>query len=145
MTAAINEQRAAKGYEILTPTLVEGKFGSATSIGGRKDVGRQEDVPTSRDDLSEILRPQPVFENEKFAGLKIFAGTSPGRLSALGIEAGDVIRSIEGKVIESDAAWQEIDDVLSSGGSVVVGIERNGSLMSVSLDGARLTSAGPQS
>jgi hypothetical protein len=143
MTAAINEQRSAKGYRILDATLAEGQPGSATSIGGSEHAGRQEKLPTSRDDLSEFLRPQPVFENEKFVGLRIFPGTNPARLAALGIEAGDVIRSVAGKIIESDAAWQEIDDVLSSGGSIVVGIERNGNLMSVSLDGSRLAGVDP--
>jgi general secretion pathway protein C len=142
MNASINEQRAAKGLEILTPTLAEGKAGSLTSVGGM-DAGRQEKAATSREDLSAILRPQPVFENDKFIGLRILPGTSPGRLAALGMEAGDVIRTVEGKLIESDAAWQAIDDALSAGDSIVVGIERNGSLMSVSLDGSRLSATAP--
>lgn len=141
--AAVNEQRAAKGYEILTPTLAEGRPGSVSSIGGGGDSGRQSSVATSREDLSEFIRPQAVYENEKFAGLKILPGTNGSRLASLGMEAGDVIRSVEGKLIESDSAWQEIDDVLSSGGSIVVGIERNGSVISVSLDGTRLAADQP--
>jgi hypothetical protein len=124
------------------PSFLEGKVGDATSIGGRSRA-MQETIATSREDLSEFLRPQPVFENDRFAGLKILAGTSPGKLAALGVEPGDVIRSVEGKFIESADAWQEIDDTLSAGGSIVVGVERNGSLMSISLDGRRLASDAP--
>ena len=136
MNSVVNEQRTKAGYPILTPTTVEGRAG-ATSIGGSR--AKQFDrVSSSREDLSEVVRPVPVFENDKFAGLRILPGTNSSRLAALGLESGDIVRSVEGKLIESDAAWQSIDDALSTGGSIVVGIERNGALTSISLDGARL-------
>jgi len=138
MNSVVNDQRTKAGYPVLTPTFADANAG-VTSIGGRqKKQGREENISKSREDLSEFLRPQPVFEKERMTGLKLLPGTNPSRMTALGVEPGDVIRSVEGKMIESDAAWQKIDDALSSGASIVVGIERNGSLMSISLDGALL-------
>jgi type II secretory pathway component PulC len=136
MSSVVNGQRAKAGYPILTPTTAEGRAG-ATSIGGPR-AKHLDRVSSSREDLSDVVRPVPVFENDKFAGLKILPGTNSSRLAVLGLESGDIVRSVEGKLIESDAAWQSIDDALSSGGSIVVGIERNGALTSISLDGARL-------
>ena len=135
MNTVVNDQRTKAGYPILTPTVNEGKVG-ATSVGGR--LHQQDNTSTSREDLSEFVRTQPVFDGEQLVGLKLLPGTNASRLASLGVQPGDVIRSVEGKQIKSDAAWQRIDDALSSGSSIVVGIERDGSLMSISLDGARL-------
>ncbi len=141
MTAVVNDERTKAGHPILTPTRVVGSIGP-TTIGGRRDsASRVDRQPSVMPDLSDVVRAQPVFKDDRFAGFQLFPGATPSRFAALGVEAGDVIRSIEGKFIESDSAWQKIDEALQSGGSIVVGIERNGALMSVSLDGARLADA----
>jgi len=142
MTTVVNDQRTEAGHPILTPTRIVGAIGP-TTIGGRRDAASRIDrQPSVMADLSDVVRAQPVFKNDRFAGFQLFPGSTPSRFAALGVEEGDVIRSIEGKFIESDAAWQQIDEALQSGASIVVGIERNGALMSVSLDGARLVNAG---
>jgi type II secretory pathway component PulC len=111
----------------------------ATTIGGPNAVKRPLDrTSTSRDDFSQIMRSQPVFERDKFAGLQIIAGTRPASLTILGLKEGDIVRTVEGKPVEGEAAWQAIDDAVTTGSSILVGVERDGSLMSVSLDGARL-------
>ena len=100
---------------------------------------------TSRDDLSEVIRSQPVFEREKFAGLQVFAGTRKEMLAQLGLQDGDIVRSVEGQLVDGEEDWQAIDDAITTGSSIVIGIERGGSLMSISVDGAQLASAPPES
>ena len=111
----------------------------AMIVGGPNAVKRPLDrASSSRDDFSQIMRSQPVFERDKFAGLQIIAGTRPAALAVLGLKEGDIVRTVEGKPVEGEAAWQAIDDAVTTGSSIVVGVERDGNLMSVSLDGAQL-------
>lgn len=127
-----------------TSAVPDGNAGEAGSVGAMS--GQQANVPpgvSSREDLSEFLRPQPEYENGRLSGLRIFAGTNASRLASLGLEAGDVIRAVSGAPVTSERAWQEVDDILSSGGSLVVEVERKGTRLSVSLDGARLAGGEP--
>jgi general secretion pathway protein C len=113
---------------------------AATVVGGAESVNRPlESLASSREDLAEILRPEPVFEAEKFAGLRILPGRNSGKLEALGLKPGDIVRTIDGKpMVSADAGWQILDDNLSTGSTVVVSIEREGTLSSVYLDGSRI-------
>jgi len=137
MASAVNEQREKKGYPILESVLSEGTEGSATSIGGSK-ARFVETNATTQSDVADIVRAVPVFENDKFAGFRLLAGTSGGRLSALGLQVDDIVRTIEGKYIESDDAWMRIEKALAMGDKLVIGIERDGGIQSMTLDGAKL-------
>jgi type II secretory pathway component PulC len=96
-------------------------------------------VASSRDDLSEVVRPEMVYENDRLSGLRILPGSRPELLRLLGLEAGDIVRSVDGKQVVNDKAWQTIDDALSTGTPIVVGIERAGALIVFSLDGSKLS------
>ncbi len=125
---AIGAQRAAPSD---SPALM---------VGGAEVVTRPLDTfPSSREDLSEIIRPEPFYEREEFAGIKVLPGRNSSRLDVLGLKTGDIIRTIEGKPMRSvDAGWQLLDDALSTASSIVVSIERDGNLMSIYLDGSKL-------
>jgi hypothetical protein len=112
----------------------------ATTVGGQ--IARQplETVATSREDLSEIIRPEPVFDDQGFSGLRILPGRYRQKLEALGLKPGDIVRTIEGKQLKSaDAAWQLLDDTLSTGSTIVVSVEREGTMNSMILDGSRIS------
>lgn len=141
MASVVNEQRESKGYPILASALSEGTEGSATSIGG-SSARFVETKATTQSDVADVVRAVPVFENNKFAGFRLLAGTSGGRLSALGLQVDDIVRSIDGKFIESDAAWMRIEEALAMGDKLVIGIERDGALQTMTLDGARLDEGG---
>jgi type II secretory pathway component PulC len=68
-------------------------------------------------------------------------------LEQLDLRPGDIVRTIEGRRMKSaDAAWQSLDDAISTGTPIVVGIERDGAMMSIFIDGSRLASTSvPQS
>jgi hypothetical protein len=109
----------------------------ATLVGGAR--GQTSDRgPTSRDDLSVILRAQPVFDRDKYSGLKIFAGTRASALGELGLKEGDIVRTVAGKPVEGESAWQVIDDAVTTATPILIGVERDGSLITVSLDSAQL-------
>ena len=121
--------------------LVSPSDSAAVSVGGPESINRPLDnFPSSREDLSDTIRPEPFYERDQFAGIKVLPGRHSGRLESLGLKSGDIIRSIEGKPLKAlDAEWQKIDDALSTGTSIVVSIERDGTLTSVYLDGSQLS------
>jgi general secretion pathway protein C len=112
---------------------------SALTVGGKasdsESVGRPRGLGG---DFSQILRSQLVFERDKVAGFQIFAGSRRSALSQLGLKEGDIVRTIDGRPIEGADAWLTIGNAVSSGSSIVVGIERDGSLLPIMLDGAVL-------
>jgi hypothetical protein len=114
---------------------------AASHVGGEAVANAPIDrTPSSREDLSEIVRAEPVYERDEFAGLRVLPGTQRHKLAMLELEAGDVVRTIDGKRLKSpDAAWQTLDDAISTGTPIVIAIERQGSMMSISLDGSRLS------
>jgi hypothetical protein len=121
--------------------FVSSSDSAAVFVGGPKSINKPLDnLPSSREDLSEIIRPEPFYERDVFAGIRVLPGRNRSRLDALGLKSGDIIRTIDGKPMRSaDAGWQELDDALSTATSIVVSIERDGSLMSIYLDGSRLS------
>jgi type II secretion system protein C len=137
--AATNRVVPSNAIEARHPASPSIADDDPAGVGAAADAGdRLARVASSREDLSDQVRPQPEFANGQVSGLVVFPGTDASRLASLGLEAGDVIRAVAGVPVRSEAAWQEIDDVLSSGGSLVVGIERKGKRLSISIDGARL-------
>ena len=114
---------------------------AASHVGGEAVVNAPiERVPSSRQDLSEIIRAEPLYERDEFAGLKVVPGTNRSQLARLELQAGDIVRTIDGKRLKSpDSAWQTLDDAISTGTPLVISIERDGALMSISLDGSKLS------
>jgi hypothetical protein len=114
---------------------------AASRVGGEAVVNAPlERVPSSREDLSEIVRAEPLYERDEFAGLKIVPGTNRSQLERLELQAGDIVRTIDGKRLKSpDSAWQMLDDAISTGTPIVISIDRAGTLMSISLDGSKLS------
>jgi type II secretory pathway component PulC len=122
-----------------------GTDASVLTVGGEDVVNAPiERVASSREDLSKVLRAEPFFERDEYAGLKILPGINGGRLAQLELQSGDIVRTIDGKRAKSaDAAWQKLDDAISTGTPIVVGIEREGTMLSISLDGSRLNDSTP--
>jgi hypothetical protein len=120
--------------------LVASSDSTALTVGGAEVVTRPLDtVPTSREDMSDVIRPEPFYERDAVAGIRILPGRDRSRLEALGLMSGDIIRAVDGKPIRSiDASWKVIDDALSTGTPIVVSIDRDGTLTSVFLDGSKL-------
>ena len=111
----------------------------ATTVGGLATRQSLETVASSREDLSEVIRPEPVFDDQGFAGLRILPSRHRQKLDALGLKPGDIVRTIDGKQLKSaDAAWQLLDETLSTGSSIVVSVEREGTLNSMILDASRI-------
>ena len=112
---------------------------SLLTVGGVAPPARA--VANSRDILSAYLRWSPVFTGSQLHGYALYPGRNPFPFAHLGLASGDVLTSIDGSPISNPADAAAALHSLSQGGDLVVGVERRGSLVSLSLDGSVLTKA----
>jgi hypothetical protein len=116
----------------------------ATTIGGPRASEPHLRSVASKS-ITASIRPEFVFEDDKVAGFRIFAGTSPAALWQLGLKEGDVVRMIDGNPVSNGEAWAVVDDSLAARKSVVLKIDRDGNSLTIVLDTSKLTDSRPQS
>jgi general secretion pathway protein C len=110
-------------------------------------VGGASRSPSSQaasvDEVSGVVRATPHFENGALAGFKLYPGERASSFAALGLKSGDIVRSVNGLALQSEAQWTEVAFSVADGNPVSVTIEREGSLMAMSLDAAAAAAAPP--
>lgn len=81
-----------------------------------KDMGR----------LQSEARVVPHYKNQKYEGFKL-VGVRPGSLyRALGIRSGDVVRSVNGTVIDNPGKALELFNQLQNSSNIAIEVERRG-------------------
>ena len=86
------------------------------------------------------MRVQPVFNQGKLSGYRIFPGGNRGSstFNQLGLRAGDLITGINGTPLDDAARAMEVMQTLSSSASATVTVSRNGSTQDLNLNLANL-------
>jgi hypothetical protein len=96
---------------------------------------------TSREELTDYIRPSPVFDGEQIVGYQVYAGAKTGPFYQMGLMQGDVITAIDGSPLEdSSSAWEMLRG-LTDGAVLSATIKRNGKILDVTLDGGVVASA----
>lgn len=90
--------------------------------------------------LAGLVRVQPVFNQGKLSGYRIFPGGQHGAsaFSQLGLRAGDLITAINGTSLDDAARAMEVMQTLSSSATATVTVARNGASQEVNLNLATL-------
>jgi general secretion pathway protein C len=90
--------------------------------------------------LAGLVRVQPVFNQGKLSGYRIFPGGNRGSstFTQLGLRAGDLIVGINGTPLDDAARAMEILQTLSSSASAQVTVSRNGQTQELNLNLANL-------
>lgn len=96
---------------------------------------------TSREQLTDYIRPSPVFDGESVIGFRVYAGSRSGPFYQMGLKPGDVITTIDGTPVEDLASSWERLRVLADGAVLAVSVKRNGEVLQVTLDGGLVASA----
>ena len=96
---------------------------------------------TSKERLTDDVRPSPVFVDGQLHGYALFAGRSSETFSQLGLQPGDVITQINGTPVSASSDSLAALESLTQGEALSVVIEREGVTQSLSLDGAVLKQA----
>lgn len=98
---------------------------------------------TSREPLTDYVRPSPVFVNGQLHGYALFAGRKARVFSELGLQSGDVITRINGAPVSTSSDSLAVLESLTKGDALSVVIEREGTARTLTLDGAALQSSSP--
>lgn len=96
-------------------------------------------VAKSQENLTDYLRPSPVFVGNQLHGYALYPGRNPGPFSQLGLQPGDVLTGINGTSVSKSAGSLAQLHTLVDGEALTVEIERQGAPQTLSLDGSILT------
>ncbi len=92
--------------------------------------------------LAGLMRVQPVFNQGKLDGYRIFPGNGrgSGAFQEMGLRAGDLILAVNGTALDDPARAMEVLQTLSSSGSATVTVSREGTSQEIALNLATLNS-----
>lgn len=90
--------------------------------------------------LAGLVRVQPVFNQGKLQGYRIFPGGTHGAsaFTQLGLKSGDLIEAVNGTALDDAARAMEVLQTLSSSAAATVTVSRNGQPQEVNLNLANL-------
>jgi general secretion pathway protein C len=90
--------------------------------------------------LAGLVRIQPVFNQGKLQGYRIFPGANHGAtaFTQLGLKSGDLIEAVNGTPLDDAARAMEVLQTLSSSATATVTVSRNGAPQEVNLNLANL-------
>lgn len=114
--------------------------GGAVNTAASPTPGAQNRLQDNSTVLAGLVRVQPVFNQGKLAGYRIFPGGTRGNsaFSQLGLRAGDLIVAINGTALDDAARAMEVLQTLSSSASASITVSRNGAAQEVNLNLANL-------
>jgi general secretion pathway protein C len=88
--------------------------------------------------LADIMRPQPVFQDGKQRGYRVYPGRNRQAFIRLGLRPGDLITAINGTPLDDPARGQDVLRTLGSSSEAHVTVMRSGQQQDVSLNLAQV-------
>ena len=76
--------------------------------------------------LLDLARPVPFNDGNGFAGFRLFPGNKPGLFAQLGLRPGDLLKEVNGIVLDSPVRGAEAMQLLRDSNQVALRIERGG-------------------
>jgi general secretion pathway protein C len=96
---------------------------------------------TSREILTDYIRPTPVYEGEHLVGYQVYAGSKAMPFTQMGLQPGDVIVEVNDTPLADPAsAWDKLRQ-LTDGSVLSTVVKRHGALVHVDLDGMLIARA----
>jgi hypothetical protein len=96
-------------------------------------------VATTREVLTDYIRPSPVFDGDVIKGYQVYAGQRVGVFSQLGLQNGDLIIAINDMPFIDPRQSMDMFKQLTDGMAVVATVERNGKRERISLNGSLIS------
>jgi general secretion pathway protein C len=120
-----------------TPRMAAGLPGAASPPPARITQASAAANPTL---LAGLVRIQPVFNQGKLQGYRIFPGGGRGTsaFSQLGLRSGDMIQAVNGTALDDAGRATEVLQTLSSSATATVTVSRNGQPQELNLNLAAL-------
>lgn len=96
--------------------------------------GYREQVAANPQALLDLARPVPYSDGNGFAGFRLFPGNKPGLFAQLGLRPGDVLKEVNGVVLDSPVRGAEAMQLLRDSKQVALRIDRGGQDISLAVD-----------
>ena len=113
---------------------------SMLMVGGSMEAPAPAKV-TSREILTDYIRPSPVYEGEHLVGYQVYAGLKAMPFTQMGLQPGDVIVEVNDTPLSDPAsAWDKLRQ-LTDGSVLSIVVKRHGALVHVNLDGMLIAQA----
>lgn len=84
--------------------------------------------------LLDLARPVPFSDANGFAGFRLFPGNKPGLFNQLGLKPGDLVKEVNGIVLDNPMRATELMQGLADTGQLALRIERAGQEMNLTVD-----------
>jgi type II secretion system protein C len=110
------------------------------TVGGVKESPPPAKV-TSREILTDYIRPSPVYDGDTLVGFQVYPGVKTGPFAQMGLQAGDLITEMDGTPLNDPAIAWEIFHQLADGSAMSATVKRKDAVQSVSLNGSLIVSA----
>jgi general secretion pathway protein C len=85
------------------------------------------------EELSEIVRPQPVITDGRLRGYRVYPGRDRQRFAASGLRAGDLVTAVDGVALDNADAGPDALQRLMGSEQVTLTIERGGQVESLTV------------
>jgi type II secretion system protein C len=119
-----------------------GKVGDSAllAVGGPKEAPSPAKV-TTREVLTDYLRPSPVYDGEILTGYQVYPGAKGAPFAQMGLQPGDVIVDLDGAPLSDPTTAWDLLRQLTEGTSLSATVKRHGTLEQITLDGGLILSA----
>lgn len=87
--------------------------------------------------LTELVRLQPVYENNQLTGYRIYPGRDRQRFTAFGLQSGDLVTAINGMPLSDPTAGIKLLQQLDDTESITLTIQRDGVEQQINLSATR--------
>lgn len=84
--------------------------------------------------LLDLARPVPFSDANGFAGFRLFPGNKPGLFTQLGLKPGDLVKEINGVVLDNPMRAAELMQGLADASQVALRIDRAGQEINLTVD-----------
>lgn len=84
--------------------------------------------------LMDLARPVPYNDGNGFAGFRLFPGNKPGLFVQLGLQPGDLLKEVNGVVLDNPMRGAEAVQLLRESSQLALRIERGGQDINLAVD-----------
>jgi type II secretion system protein C len=90
----------------------------------------------STEQVTDYLRPSPVYDGPGLTGYQVFPGVKSGSFAKMGLQAGDLVTSVDGAPFSDPDQAAETFRELLNGAVLSITVTRKGRTERLTLDGS---------
>jgi general secretion pathway protein C len=124
---------AMEGGDAPSPRGLPGGAGMSDNAGALLGEYRDQAMENPQA-LLDLARAVPFSDANGFAGFRLFPGNKPGLFAQLGLQPGDLIKEVNGVVLDSPVRGAEAMQQLRESGQLALRIERGGQEINLAVD-----------